>query len=123
MINDELHLAEMVSLMGPPPKEFLSRSPECSRYWDSEGEYFTRTSIPQKFDADLQAGNWIAKTPIPMQSLETRERQLEGPDKDLLLQLVRKILCWLPEERASASDVFSDDFILQHTKQDGTKRK
>nr|POE58032.1 serine/threonine-protein kinase afc3 [Quercus suber] len=37
MINDEVHLAEMVSLMGPPPKESLRRSPKCSQYWDAEG--------------------------------------------------------------------------------------
>jgi hypothetical protein len=37
-LDDELHLAEMVSLMGPPPKVFLERSEKCRQYWDSEGE-------------------------------------------------------------------------------------
>jgi hypothetical protein len=36
-LNDELHLAEMVSLMGPPPKEFLRRSEKSRQYWDEEG--------------------------------------------------------------------------------------
>jgi hypothetical protein len=31
-LSDELHLAEMVALMGPPPKAFLERSEECSKY-------------------------------------------------------------------------------------------
>jgi hypothetical protein len=36
-LSDELHLAEMVALMGPPPKAFLDRSDKCSKYWDVDG--------------------------------------------------------------------------------------
>jgi hypothetical protein len=36
-LNDEQHLAEMVSLLGPPPKAFLARSTKCGQYWDSDG--------------------------------------------------------------------------------------
>lgn len=38
-LDDEQHLAEMVSLLGPPPKEFLERSKKCRQYWDADGEY------------------------------------------------------------------------------------
>lgn len=37
LMEDEQHLAQMVALMGPPPKHFLSRSPKCSQYWDEDG--------------------------------------------------------------------------------------
>lgn len=37
-LDDELHLAEMVSLMGPPPRELLWRSEKSRRYWDEEGQ-------------------------------------------------------------------------------------
>ncbi|KAJ4523061.1 hypothetical protein HRR75_001459 [Exophiala dermatitidis] len=42
-LDDELHLAEMVALMGPPPKEALERAraqerSSASRYWDDQGE-------------------------------------------------------------------------------------
>jgi hypothetical protein len=38
MHDEELHFAEMISLMGPPPKEFLGRGGEKYRkYWDSDG--------------------------------------------------------------------------------------
>ncbi len=37
-------------------------------------------------------GRWIAATPLPSQTLETRDTRLEGKDKELLLQLARKIL-------------------------------
>jgi hypothetical protein len=38
ILNDEQHLAEMVSLMGPPPKAFLERSPKCREYWNADGK-------------------------------------------------------------------------------------
>lgn len=37
ILDDEQHLAEMVSLLGPPPQEFLKRSEKCYQYWDSQG--------------------------------------------------------------------------------------
>ncbi|RMY83670.1 hypothetical protein D0862_11640 [Hortaea werneckii] len=100
-LDDEVHFAQMVSLMGPPPKQFLERSDRCRKFWDSEG-------------------NWIAATPIPEQTLETREMRLTGEDRDLLLALVRKILRWLPEERPSAEDLYEDEFILQFMKETKT---
>lgn len=39
LLDDEQHLAEMVSLMGPPPKRFLERSGQCQKYWDAEGMF------------------------------------------------------------------------------------
>jgi serine/threonine protein kinase len=36
-LNDEKHLAEMVSLMGPPPLKLLDRSENKYLYWDAEG--------------------------------------------------------------------------------------
>lgn len=42
-INDEQHLAEMVALLGPPPKVVLQRSEKYSQHWDSEGEILTKT--------------------------------------------------------------------------------
>ncbi|KAI7239490.1 protein kinase [Hortaea werneckii] len=86
-LDDEVHFAQMISLMGPPPKQFLERSDRCR--------------------------NWIAATPIPEQTLETREMRLTGEDRDLLLALVRKILKWLPEERPSAEDLYQDEFVVQ----------
>ncbi|KAF1825216.1 protein kinase [Dissoconium aciculare CBS 342.82] len=94
-LSDVQHLAEMVSLMGPPPAAFLKRSEKCSQFWDSEG-------------------NWICDTEIPQQSFETREKRLAGEDKVLLLALVRKILRWMPEERPSAEDLFEDPFLTQY---------
>ncbi|KAL2069702.1 hypothetical protein VTL71DRAFT_14381 [Oculimacula yallundae] len=89
LLNDEQHLAEMVSLIGPPPKAFLERSKNSRKYWDSEG-------------------NWIAATPIPKQSFKMREQRFSDHDQELFLELVKKILRWLPEERSSAAELFND---------------
>ncbi|KAK7217472.1 hypothetical protein V2G26_005475 [Clonostachys chloroleuca] len=97
ILNDERHLSEMVSLMGPPPKAFLERSPKCREYWDVDG-------------------NWIASTPIPEQSFDMREAQLKGEDHQLLLALVKKFFRWLPEERATAQDLTEDPFLTQFLK-------
>ncbi|TQN69453.1 Serine/threonine-protein kinase SRPK, partial [Colletotrichum shisoi] len=94
-LHDEQHLAEMVSLMGRPPKQFLERSTKCRQFWDQEG-------------------NWIGSTPIPDQTLEGRERQLKDRDQRLLLALVRKMLRWDPDERPSAEELFEDEFLIQY---------
>jgi hypothetical protein len=93
-LDDEQHLAEVVSLLGPPPKRFLEMSDKCSQYWDQEG-------------------NWIGTVPMPNQTLETCEDRLLGKDKELLLQLVRKVLRWIPEERPLAEGLFDDEFLNQ----------
>ena len=38
-LNTAHHLADMVALLGPPPKEFLRRSMACEKYWDNDGKF------------------------------------------------------------------------------------
>jgi len=94
VLDDEQHLAEMVSLMGNPPPEFLRRSKLCARFFDD-------------------AGNWKGSIPIPDQSFEDRITQVQGEDKELLLRFVRSVLCWLPEQRPTAEEMAYDDFLMQ----------
>ncbi|TIA38477.1 protein kinase [Aureobasidium pullulans] len=117
-LDDELHFAQMIALMGPPPREFLDRMSETQRvrYWDSSGQYtFLHVRIPILYTelTRKNKGTWIAETPIPSQTLESREIRLQGRDQELLLGLMRKILCWLPEDRPSAEDLYNDGFIYQ----------
>lgn len=55
------------------------------------------------------AANWKGLAEIPDQSLESRESRLESEDKMLFLQFLRKTLRWLPEERPTAEELFSDE--------------
>ncbi|KAK7212473.1 hypothetical protein V2G26_019651 [Clonostachys chloroleuca] len=65
-MKDGQHLTEMVSLMGPPPKAVLERTPTCYNYQDVEG-------------------NWIITISITEHLLVTRETQLEGRDNEMNL--------------------------------------
>ncbi|KAI2945553.1 hypothetical protein CBS147321_3800 [Aspergillus niger] len=84
--------AEMISLLGPPPVEFLRRSEGSLKFWDENG-------------------NWKCLAEIPEQSIASRETQLDGDNKKLFLQLLRKALCWLPEERPSARELIMDEWL------------
>ncbi|GLA26017.1 hypothetical protein AnigIFM63326_002811 [Aspergillus niger] len=84
--------AEMISLLGPPPVEFLRRSEGSLKFWDENG-------------------NWKCLAEIPEQSIASRETQLDGDNKKLFLQFLRKALCWLPEERPSARELIMDEWL------------
>ncbi|KAB8270696.1 kinase-like protein [Aspergillus minisclerotigenes] len=84
--------AEMISLLGPPPVEFLRRSKESPKFWD-------------------ESGNWKSSVEIPEQSLEGRESRLQTDDQVLFLQFLRKTLRWLPEERPTAEDLLLDEWL------------
>ncbi|PIG69628.1 hypothetical protein AARAC_006630 [Aspergillus arachidicola] len=71
--------AEMISLLGPPPVEFLRRSKESLKFWDENG-------------------NWKNSVKIPEQSLEGLESRLKRDSQVLFLRFLRKTLRWLPEE-------------------------
>lgn len=93
IVNDEQHLAEMVALMGPPPKKFLERSDKCRQYWDAEGTYFA-ISCNRREEGELKKwlkGNWIAKTAVPDQSWAIREvHDLKERNTSCLLHWSRK---------------------------------
>ncbi|TLD28868.1 hypothetical protein PspLS_03890 [Pyricularia sp. CBS 133598] len=102
----------MVSLLAPPPKEFLELSDKCRQYWDSEGMFEVL-----KYTSSLEltcSCNWIAATSIPDQSLESRQTRLQGKQKELLIVFVRKVLCWLAKDPLSAEDLFKDAFSSQY---------
>ncbi|KAL5336603.1 kinase-like domain-containing protein [Aspergillus crustosus] len=84
--------AEMISLLGPPPPEFLQQSKDSLKYWDRKGI-------------------WKGRADIPKQTLEERETRLEWREKDLFLQFVRKALHWDPEQRPTAMELLMDEWL------------
>lgn len=61
-------------------------------------------------EADLLTflGECKGAAPISNYNLETREVKLQGEDKDNFLRYLWRILCWLPEERATAKELLFD---------------
>jgi len=58
-------------------------------------------------------GVWRGLVPIPDINLEQLERRLEGADKDGFLQFIRKMLCWVPEDRLTAKEVIFDPWLME----------
>lgn len=53
------HFAEMVALLGPPPRDFLRRSTIASKYFDEHGPCFLRSSdidhLAERFPLQVSA--------------------------------------------------------------------
>lgn len=114
--SEHLHLAQMVSNLGPPPLDYLKRSEKSKVFWDDDGvcthltcQNFTNTPI----------GTWKGDVPIPETSLLNEEARLEGEEKTLFLRFLRKMLQWKPEDRQSLRDIIADEWLLADLIEDG----
>ncbi|KDR82451.1 hypothetical protein GALMADRAFT_237777 [Galerina marginata CBS 339.88] len=87
------HLAQLIGLLGPPPKELLSQGSKASQWFDSEGEFKFQNFIPQGI------------------SLADTVTNMEGEDKKLFLEFASKMLQWLPENRSTAKELLSDPWL------------
>ncbi|KAJ5361948.1 kinase-like protein [Penicillium brevicompactum] len=88
------HLAEMINLLGPPPPSLIARGELKDKFFSREGKYL------------------IFTVPVP---LEKRETTLEGKaERELFLNLMRKMLQWEPEKRSSAKALAEDEWIHSH---------
>ncbi|KAK3177930.1 hypothetical protein OEA41_000062 [Lepraria neglecta] len=116
--NGQAHIAEMIALLGPPPKELVDREkeglswkfrPEVENFegkpcrsasefyggpfFDSEGEFMHKDLIPDAFNMGVSV------------------LSLERKDKEEFLKFVQKMLQWLPEKRKSAKDLLEDPWL------------
>ena len=63
-------------------------------------------------DTQIRLGIWDAGIDIPKElSLENSEENLEGRKKKLFLQFMRKMVCWVPEERKTARELLEDPWL------------
>ncbi|KAK0712428.1 kinase-like protein [Lasiosphaeria miniovina] len=88
------HLAEMVALMGPPPREFLSKSKACEKFWDKDGTWKHAT----------------VKVPTE-RTMESLQKALKGNDAVVFMNFIRKVLCWLPQQRPSVLELLEDPWV------------
>ncbi|KAL3252186.1 hypothetical protein ABHI18_010220 [Aspergillus niger] len=94
VFDDRVHLAEMVAIMGPPPTEFIKRSKVGSVFWDEDGK---RKEL----------------APVPNMTLEERAADIQGPDKEGFLKLMRRALTWDPEDRLAAGELIFDEWLMK----------
>ncbi|KAG5963288.1 hypothetical protein E4U56_002793 [Claviceps arundinis] len=94
-INEAFHLAHMVRILGPPPLDFLQRSPKSQKYWDD-------------------AGDWKGVVPLPPPvTLESLVTSLQGEKKDKFLDFIRGMLQWEPGKRTSTGDAWNHPWTSQ----------
>ncbi|KAJ5816010.1 hypothetical protein N7447_008243 [Penicillium robsamsonii] len=86
------HLAELISVLGPPPAAFLAPNPEkAAQFWD-------------------EGGIWKDIVPIPdIGMLESLGGQMGLPPA--FVKFMRRTLTWVPNERATAKDLVEDPWL------------
>ena len=114
------HLAEMITLLGAPPKTLIDREIRWSKVkWshavpNSEGK-LSQTAREYYggpfFSSD---GEFMYKDLIPTHvRLEDSVPSLEGEDKRLFLDLIKQMLQWLPEDRKTAKELLEHPWLQE----------
>ena len=63
-------------------------------------------------DLKKYIGGWKGRVPILETNLNISEARLEGQEKELFLNFIRKILQWMPEDRFDFEDIFHGRMAL-----------
>ncbi|AEO62405.1 uncharacterized protein THITE_2106524 [Thermothielavioides terrestris NRRL 8126] len=87
------HLASIIGLLGLPPRELIARGKRGAEFFSEKGDFKANIPLP------------------PPRSLEQIETNLQGDDKERFLQLMRKMLRWVPEQRCSAKELLQDAWL------------
>ncbi|OOF97048.1 hypothetical protein ASPCADRAFT_514091 [Aspergillus carbonarius ITEM 5010] len=115
--NAKSHLAEMITLLGPPPRAFLAKSKTISQHtWPqpvtndigklchNAQEYFGGPFFDEK-------DKFQYTEMIPSRRLHDTMPFLEEKDRETFLSFVRQMLTWLPEERSTARELMDHPFL------------
>ncbi|KAJ5365979.1 hypothetical protein N7517_008865 [Penicillium concentricum] len=96
--DDRVHIAELVSLLGPPPPEFSEKMRLGSMFWDREGNWTGQASIPDRSLESLAADN------------------VDGEDVEGFVGWMRKALQWDPEDRPTALGLLRHEWMARKMK-------
>jgi hypothetical protein len=103
----------MIGLLGPPPRKLLEMSdPEAySRYFNKKGELDSQKNA-SLLTVIFLTGHFKYPHLIPKTfTIESLVPFMDGEDKRLFVALARRMLKWLPEERATAAELASDPWL------------
>ncbi|RAL01113.1 protein kinase [Aspergillus ibericus CBS 121593] len=111
------HLAEMIGLLGSPPRELVAKANssllnpwpdpvkgEGGMICTNANEYYGGPF----FDDD---GNFLFENLIPDRGLADTLHSLDQNERDGFLSLVRMMLTWRPEDRKTASELAQHPFL------------
>ena len=108
--SEPAHLARMIALLGPPPKDLPERGQFSSTFFDEEGAW-----LPEVQDHSVwyrqSPGKFIPDIKIEQTSLEDEEETLEVEEKKVFMQFLEKMIQWRPEDRLSAKELMEDPWL------------
>ncbi|KAK2612011.1 hypothetical protein QQS21_001976 [Conoideocrella luteorostrata] len=113
------HLAEMIALIGPVPDALLQRQRNMRHWCWEPGIPNTQGKICNNA-ADYFGGPFFDDDGVFMRhDLIPFHRQLgkevpdciDADDRDRFLTFLKRMICWLPEERATAEDLAKDPWL------------
>ncbi|KAK2867971.1 hypothetical protein FQN49_003289 [Arthroderma sp. PD_2] len=115
--NARAHLAEMIALLGPPPTSLVRRcNTTLENTWtnpikDDEGR--PCNNAQELFGGPFfnKYGEFLYSDLIPDRKLHDTLPSLGEKDRELLLSFVRKMVCWLPEDRSTARELIEHPFL------------
>ena len=90
----------MISIMGPPPLDFLQRSEKSKLLGPRRYIYSSSLTWIQLTD---YIGTWKSDVPILEIDLSGQESRLQGREKASYLIFLRKMLQWKPEDRKASA--------------------
>lgn len=90
VFDDRVHLGELVVLLGPPPLEFIKRSPVGYVFWDVDGMPLEPRRSPHANISAGSLGRWKDLAPIPHTTLEQLVVDIQGADVPGFLGFLRK---------------------------------
>jgi serine/threonine-protein kinase SRPK3 len=112
--SEEAHFAQMIGLLGPPPKELLDRADAeaYSKFYTAEG-ITNPSSIYRCLLTLCSSGEFKYPKMIPSDdfSFEKLVPFVDGEDKEMFISLASRMLRWIPEERATALELASDPWL------------
>ncbi|KAG7439326.1 kinase-like protein [Guyanagaster necrorhizus] len=96
--NIIVQIAQIIRLLGPPPAELINRiNPMCRKiYFDSNGEFLYANYYPPGNEGTFEA---VFST-IP-----------DSQYKQMFIGFLKRMLRWLPEERASIDELLDDPWM------------
>lgn len=95
------HLALMICLLGPPPKELLDRGLKTCNYFDYDQEtqeyIFKFPKLVDKYKANI--------------SWDCALTHMQGENKESFIDFAKKMLAWVPEERWTAAQLLDHPWL------------
>ncbi|KAI8673051.1 Protein kinase domain-containing protein [Fusarium sp. Ph1] len=98
--DEQTHLGQITSLIGPPPKALLSKGQRTSMFYQNIGAPKDLGRIPTDF------------------TLEKSITCMSEEEKTSFLHFVKRMLTWCLEERSSAKELLDDPWMYEDFPQD-----